>query len=430
MIIGIVPVTNPGQGGIYQYSQTMLDVLKSEVLPGSPDRFMLFVKDPASPQVETMRSSGWEVHPLFPPGGIRRFQLTVQQRTGVDIYNKAWRIWQQITHGAGIDHIRRLPDVTRWLDQFKVDLVIYPAPDELAFETGIPYVMAVHDLQHRLQPHFPEISASGNLYWREYLFRNAARFATLLISESEVGKQDILNFYGASGITDQRIKVMPFLPAVTSPEDVPEKETRRVKSAYQLPERYLFYPAQFWPHKNHARIVQALNLLRLQRQITIPVVFAGTYTGRQRSRNYRKLKTLIHELDMADQVILPGYVPDADMPGLYAGAAALVMLTFFGPSNIPVLEAWAYGCPVISSDIHGIREQCGEAALFVDPNSVDAIAQGIFKIWTDHVLAGNLAEKGKNRIASYTRQDYARLLCDILEEAKRLVSARDRGADR
>ena len=287
MNIGIVPVTNPAQGGIYQYSQTMLDALKSDVLPGSPDQYILFVKDIASPRVETWHSAGWVVQPLYPPGGVLGLQLKIQQLSGVDLYNKAWRVSQQITHGAWIDRVRKQPQVSRWLKKFQVDLMVYPAPDELAFEIGLPFVMAIHDLQHRLQPHFPEMSANGNLFWREYLFRNAARNATLLISESEVGKQDILGYYGEYGISSERVKVLPFLPAVSGAGKVSLEEIQRVRSAYNLPERYLFYPAQFWPHKNHARIVQALNQLNNEQHVKIPVVFVGTYTGRQRQSQFR-----------------------------------------------------------------------------------------------------------------------------------------------
>jgi glycosyltransferase involved in cell wall biosynthesis len=421
MIIGIVPVTNPGQGGIYQYSQTMLDVLKSQIVQTRDDKFILFEKGPGSNAGETLRASGWDVQPLFPPGGRRKLVRKIQQLTGVDLANKTWRLSQQISRGAGIDRVRRLPEVTQWLKQYKIDLLIYPAPDELAFEVDLPYIMAIHDLQHRLQPHFPEMSASGNLYWREYLFRNAARYATLLISESEVGKQDILRFYGDYGIKAECIKVLPFLPAISGDGIVSQEEIQRVRIAYRLPNRYLFYPAQFWPHKNHARIVQALKQIKIEHDLKIPVVFAGTNTGRQRRRNFARLLALIQELGMVDQVLLPGYVPDLDMPGLYAGAAALIMPTFFGPSNIPVLEAWAYGCPVITSDIHGIREQCGEAALLVDPNSVEAIAQGIYHIWIDGSLSRNLAEKGRLRLSSYTREEYTRRLCDILDTAKDLI---------
>ena len=73
--------------------------------------------------------------------------------------------------------------------------------------------MAIHDLQHRLQPEFPEVSANGEWERREYRFRNGARYATLLLADSEVGKEDLLNFYGPYGVTPDRVKVLPFIPA-------------------------------------------------------------------------------------------------------------------------------------------------------------------------------------------------------------------------
>ena len=422
MRIGIAPILDPRSGGIYQYSQTMLDGIKSQIMPKTGDSYVLFVPDPTASQADKWRSCGWEVQPLFPPTGKRRLQYAVQQLTGVDLYNKAWRLFQQVTCGSGIDRVRFLPEVSRWLRKFQIDLMIYPAPDELAFEVDIPYVMAIHDLQHRLQPHFPEMSANGNLYRREYIFRNAARYATILISESEVGKQDILRFYAAYGITGERVKVLPYLPSLPGIGEVSEAEKQRVRIAYHLPDRYLFYPAQFWAHKNHLRIVQALHLLNQEHHLKIPIVFAGTHTGRQR-RNYEQLLALIRELGMADQILFPGYVPDQDMPGLYAGSVVLLMPTFFGPSNIPVLEAWAYGCPVITSDIHGIREQCGQAALLVDPSSVEAIANGVYRLWTDNELCVQLAIKGVERLSIYTRGDYIERLYDILEDAKQLAVA-------
>lgn len=182
MRFGIVPVIDPGFGGIYQYSQTMLEALKSPAVQARGDNFILFHKEPTSSQADALRSSGWEVQALFPPGGRSWIQAKIKQITGIDVFNKVWRLSQQVSHGAGIDRVRRQPGLTRWLKSHQVDMMIYPAPEALAFEVDLPYVMAVHDLQHRLQPHFPEMSASGNLYWREYLFRNAARYATLLVS--------------------------------------------------------------------------------------------------------------------------------------------------------------------------------------------------------------------------------------------------------
>jgi glycosyltransferase involved in cell wall biosynthesis len=105
------------------------------------------------------------------------------------------------------------------------------------------------------------------------------------------------------------------------------------------------------------------------------------------------------------------------------------MPTFLGPTNIPVLEAWAYSCPVLTSDIRNIREQAGNAAVLVDPRSVEAIADGIYQLWTDESLRSILAEAGRRRLAAYTPGDYRRELMAILEEAKtRIRSENPKGA--
>jgi glycosyltransferase involved in cell wall biosynthesis len=309
----------------------------------------------------------------------------------------------------------------RWLRHCGIDLMLYPTGNPLSFETGLPYVLAIHDLQHRLQPEFPEVAANGEWEWREYRFRNGARYATLLLADSEVGKEDILTCYGPDGVTPDRVKVLPFLPACYLTVEVPASERQRVRMRYALPERYLFYPAQFWPHKNHIRLVQALGLLKQTSQLTIPLVFCGSYTGAIREATFREVMRLSAELGLAGEVRYLGYAPDADMSGLYASAAALVMPTFFGPTNIPVLEAWAFGCPVLTSDIRGIREHVGGAALLADPASVEAIAAGLQRLWTDRELGRTLADLGRRRLAAYTPEEYRRRLIAIVEEAKERV---------
>jgi len=119
-------------------------------------------------------------------------------------------------------------------------------------------------------------------------------------------------------------------------------------------------------------------------------------------------------------------VPDEDMSGLYAGAVALVIPLFLAIANIPILEAWAFSCPVLTSDIRGVREQVGDAGLLVDPYSVEAIAGGIYRLWTDEALCGELAEQGRRRLANYsTLEDFRQGLADIVHEATERVREGD-----
>jgi glycosyltransferase involved in cell wall biosynthesis len=428
MRIGIFPSLNPSGGGVYQYSLTMLWALHEWKEGQSEDDFVIFAGEPLHPILRSLNGGHWTVIPLEQPASRQQTLKLLRGIIGEGPHRDAWRrmrgmIQRHRVTAVNPDVIRSRPDMTPKFLHSGVELVLYPVPQSASFEVGIPYVMAIHDLQHRLQPEFPEVSANGEWEWREYLFRNAARYARLLLADSEVGKEDILRFYGPYGVTPDRIKVLPFLPACYLGLDVSESERQRVRRSYKLPDRYFFYPAQFWPHKNHLRIIQALGLLEERHHMKIPVVFCGSHSGGIRERNFNEIMSLASGLGLEKDIQYLGYVPDEDMSGVYAAAVALVMPTFFGPTNIPILEAWAFGCPVLTSDIRGIREQVGDAAILVDPRSVEAIADGIYRLWTEETLSNRLAELGRQRLASYTPDDYRQRLNAILEEAKARVNA-------
>jgi glycosyltransferase involved in cell wall biosynthesis len=433
MRIGIVPAFDPGYGGVYQYSMTMLHAFSEWKRKASDDEFIVFVEQVAHPTLQSLNGPDWTFKPLVPEHSrfLQKEMKEIVQGLGHIVgdgpHREAWR-WlrrqlQRPRH-SNPDLVRCRPDLKRWFERCGVDLMFYPWPQSVSFETGIPYVMAIHDLQHRLQPEFPEVSANGEREYREYLFRNGARHATLLIADSDVGKEDIVNFYGSYGVTPQRVKVLPFLPASYLAVDVSESERQKVRTTYHLPDRYLFYPAQFWPHKNHARIIQALGLLKTEYHTDVSIVFCGSHSEEIRQSTYNKVMSLRSELGIDCEIHYVGYVPNEDMSALYAGAVALVMPTFFGPTNIPVLEAWALGCPVLTSDIRGIREQVADAALLADPRSVESIAEGIYRLWTDENLRRTLANAGHCRLSKYTPDDFRNRVFEILEEAKDRVRSK------
>jgi glycosyltransferase involved in cell wall biosynthesis len=432
MRIGILPNVNASSGGIYQYSLTTLHALDQCNSRGSQDQFVLFA-DETTPRalVAVACGDGWTIEPVQRPTFASRTANVMRRAVGESAPRRAWRQLRSAmplfpSDAAPVspdpDDVRQRPEANRWFRDCGVELMIYPVAIPLAFEAGVPYIMAVHDLQHRLQPEFPEVSADGEWERREHRYRNGTRCATLLLADSEVGKEDILHFYGPYGVTPDQVKVLPFLPASYLSADVSDAERQRVRELYGLPERYVFYPAQFWPHKNHHRLVQALGILKEGHGLTVPIVLLGSYTGAIRERCFAEVMALSRRYGLEADIHYLGYVPDEDMSGIYAEADALVMPTFFGPTNIPVLEAWAFGCPVLTSDIRGIREQVEDAGILVDPRSAEAIAAGIHRLWVDRTLASRLADLGRQRLAKYTPEDFRQRLLAVIQDAKARVS--------
>ena len=410
-------------GGVYQYSQNILVALSRLYSERLADEFTFLARTEADRCF--LKKNTYPLNQVwFPRGLANRGFDRVASLLGDGLLREALqKAVYKITPFTifDSDRIRQQPKLLQWLKRQGIDWVVYTSPNPMSFEVGFPYVMPVHDLQHRLQPEFPEVSAAGRLEWREYLLRNGIRHSTLILADSETGKEDILELYGVYGITPDRVKVFKFSPASCLSPDVSDAERARVRHVYRLPERYMFYPAQFWPHKNHVRIVRALARLKEEQRSEIHLVLCGSYSGAIRKRTFHEVMALADKLKVSRQIHYLGYVSGDDMSGLYAEATALVMPTFFGPTCIPILEAWLFGCPVLTSDIRGIREQVGDTAILVDPRSEEAIAEGMYRLWGDETLCKELGQRGFRRLSGYQQEDFSKGLGDIIQETNERV---------
>ncbi|HZN05241.1 MAG TPA: glycosyltransferase family 1 protein [Pyrinomonadaceae bacterium] len=276
-----------------------------------------------------------------------------------------------------------------------------------AVQIDLPYMAIVWDLQHRLQPWFPEVSSGGTWRQRESFYGEYLRRATFIIAGTDAGRMEIERFYQ---VTSNRIKILPHpTPAFTlnaKPSDVDS-----VLKKYGLSRNYLFYPAQFWSHKNHVNLLLAAAALKRDHQIDLPVVFVGSNKG-----NEEYVRTFASQLQPAIQAAFLGFVPLEDLVALYRAAFALSYVTFFGPENLPTLEAFALGCPVVASDVSGAREQLGDAALFVDPRNPIEIAGAIKKLYDDDNLRRSLIDKGRARAERWTAKDFVRGVFSAFDE--------------
>jgi glycosyltransferase involved in cell wall biosynthesis len=105
------------------------------------------------------------------------------------------------------------------------------------------------------------------------------------------------------------------------------------------------------------------------------------------------------------------------MAALYTSCVGLVMPTFFGPTNIPPLEAWHYGRPAITSDVAGFREQIGDGGLVVNPRSAPDLAQAMLRLWRDETLCTQLAERGRKRLEAWSWDSFVAGASSVMTEA-------------
>jgi glycosyltransferase involved in cell wall biosynthesis len=221
--------------------------------------------------------------------------------------------------------------------------------------------------------------------------------------DSEVGKADVLQFY-ADRTTASQVFELPFIPAPYLTKPSPSAQAK-VLRGHGIDRPYFLVPAQFWPHKNHVRLVRAVRAAA-DRGTDVRVVMTGGANSPIMRETRDEVKGLVRSLELQERISFVGLVPDTDMAALYSGSRGVLLPTFFGPTNIPVLEGWALGVPVLTSDIRGIREQCGDAALLVDPSSIDALTDGIVRLWGDEDLRGRLIEAGRIRHESWQPADF------------------------
>ena len=282
--------------------------------------------------------------------------------------------------------------MARYLDNSDTDLVYFITPTTAAHELQIkPFVWTLWDLCHLDSPEFPEVRTSGKFEAREATISQNLRKAALVVVDSPELEENARRSYG---ITSDKFVTIPFAP----PRGILESHTKAASLPPEVEDiagKYVFYPAQLWSHKNHQRIAEAVALLK-DRGRDIHAVFVGKDHGAGAS-----LRRSIEALGVGDNIHFLGYVEDEMVPELYRASLGLVMASYFGPTNIPPLEALLLGVPVIASKQH--TKQLGDAALFFDPDDAEELANAIESISLP-ATRKKLAAQGQALVAATDNQ--------------------------
>jgi glycosyltransferase involved in cell wall biosynthesis len=346
--------------------------------------------------------------PVLNEYGLQAVHLKISKFTKVFMQLKRWIIHPKIIMFVNL--IWKMNHMEKFLDKLDINLLYFTSPSELPrFTDRFNFIYTVWDLSHRDEVEFPEIRENRVFERREKKYNAILPRATAILVDSKLGKTHVIQRYG---IDSSRIIVMPFSPALGTNQLIKEyeKDYIDIKLKYKLDFDYIYYPAQLWAHKNHIYILESLKLLEQNYSIKIGAIFSGSDKG---NLNYIKLVT--ENLGLTNRVIFAGFVSNSEIPFLYKQAIALVMPTYFGPTNLPPLEAFKLNVPVVYSDIPGAKNQLGEAALYCDLSDPISCVENLYKIYSDPLVKDKLVNDGRKVLSKLRDKDRIKVLSTILK---------------
>lgn len=377
MKVGINIEVEPGiYGGIAPAIHSLISALGR--LTDGPETYVLAVR--SQKQADWLANLGVNQQIVLHPDATRRKSF----RTGLQDLKTKIR--------------RKLAPPSRWhearvSDGFFESLAcsVFHFPTQSFTYCAIPTVYNPHDLQHL---HYPQFFSPDELAWRDAMYPAGCRLSQAVIVNSQWIKEDIIRQFG---VHSGKIQVIPEAAPTAFMRKVGPDDVAATAARYGVQPGYAFYPSVTWPHKNHARLFEALAWLRDQRGKNVTLVC----TGARHDPSWSALSARIRELKLEEQVRFLGFVSPEELRCLYSMAGCLVLPTLFEANSLPIFEAWSEGVPVASSNVTALPEQVGDAGMLFDPFDPASIGAAIEQAIFDQDLRKDLTAKGHRRLSDF-----------------------------
>lgn len=292
--------------------------------------------------------------------------------------------------------IIRKRGLARVLKGTQVKFVCYYRQTE-CIDPDFPFVSNNWDIGHRSTHAFPEVSAGKEFSLRDHFYRDILPKSLLTICESETGKSELIRYIN---LGHHKIRVLPIFAGGVSSLNVSEERMKSLLGQIGVERhKYFYYPAQFWAHKNHVGLLKAFREFRKTMQ-GYKLVFSGSDMG-----NKAYIVRKAQELDLIEDVIFLGFIPEESVYALYKNTICLVMASHFGPTNMPPIEAMELSCPVACSDLGGHHEILGDNAVYFNSFDYKSIYQAMLEIvknrkkWAEKIEAQNKISIFKSKYA-------------------------------
>ncbi|HEY3059495.1 MAG TPA: glycosyltransferase family 1 protein [Chloroflexota bacterium] len=329
-------------------------------------------------------------------------RLKAMARHGLDWLSPGTRVrLKQAYH-----NLRRRRSQSQLLRRLAPDLVFCPFTSPRVHDS-VPSVSIVYDLQHLT---YPEFFDQDQWHYRQHHLRDACRRATRLVCISDFVRKTLVASFPEAA---ERAVSVP-LGLLASPT-AGGNGADSVLTRLGLTSRpFVLYPANFWPHKNHAALLEAMRSYReLNPRSELVLVCTGVPNALSSD-----LQRLADETMPADAVVFAGYVLHGELTALLANCRGLIFPSLYEGFGMPVLEAMAFGKPVLCSRVTNLPDLAGDAAYYFDPTQPEEIRTALAFLEEGGSPVAELVRRGRTRAAQFgTARDVACRYIEIFEAA-------------
>ena len=292
----------------------------------------------------------------------------------------------------------------RLLKRYKVSVLSHSG--WLSEKASIPTIGWIPDFQHI---HLPDCFDAREIDLRNREYRRLCRYCSAVIVSSYNAQAGLEKFDAPAYAKSH---VLQFVSAA-APQDSTQGKGESLEEKYRYTGNYFLLPNQFWKHKNHLVVIDALGLLQREGK-NVLVLATGHAADYRHPEHFKTLMTRIEELGVGESFRYLGLVPAPDLAALMRGAKAIINPSLFEGWSTTVEEAKALGKRLIVSDIPVHQEQAPMYATYFEPNNAKALAEILWTVWNEPLpdMAGRMKEA--NRATADRRERYARQYQDIV----------------
>lgn len=359
-ILFYIPNIDKSFGGVFQYSLALLSIM-------SKSEHQYFLYKTENTDIKALIVNHKNLHILSSNDYIEPLSIRIARKSinNINSILRKFRVKYKIKFTYQNIHIDYI------IKKFKIDIIHCPFQSLQESSWGIPTITTMHDVQ---ELHFPEFFTSKERASRAVRYKNAIDNADAVIVSYQHIKNDLIKYFAKE---EYKIHVCLLDMQNLWFEKFSSYDILELKE-YNLPEKFILYPAASWEHKNHLKLIEAINILKEEKNIVVNLICTGHIT-----EFYTIIEKQIEKYNLEKQVKFIGTVSDQVLFSLYHKTAAVVIPTLYEAGSFPLMESVIMGIPVICSNVTSLPETIGDNSFIFNPMDPNEIAEKIYRILTN-----------------------------------------------